>query len=238
MMMVMFMGLVVVIIIIIMINVVQFIVLLYFVLLVLLVGVFSYLQGLEVVVDVWYVVDEVLVVVWIVEGFDVLVVCEVLLWLLQFVDWQVGCFDVVVEWDVWFFVSCEMCELWFEMLQMGWLFSCFIQQMEWGDGVLCSVLVGCVLVMFLMVFVVVVVVLNVDLCDGVMVYCFVWVENQMVVVVKVVLLGQVVGQCIFFGLYIVVVCVVEEVMCCVVCYLFELFMFLFGLGVLFVWYEM
>lgn len=114
---------------------------------------------------------------------------------------MVGDKEEVVCFNGEFLVSCESVELWVEMVQMGYLLCCLIKDL--GDFLLfivVSIFVFLLEVVFFIVWVGIVVVWWIVLEVVLIVYLWLWVENQVMVVLKVVLFGQVFGQWLFVDL--------------------------------------
>jgi urease accessory protein len=166
------------------------------------IGNFSYSQGLEGAVDAQLVHDAESAQAWIRSGLeDVLAINELPMLSIIYDNWENGNLLEIERLNARFLASRETSELRQETEQMGWSLTQLALALRWHDEGRQAALRSLGPVCLPTAFAYASGALGIDRESCVSAYCFSWVENQVIVALKSVPLGQNAGQKILFAMH-------------------------------------
>ncbi|AHG64294.1 urease accessory protein UreF [Advenella mimigardefordensis] len=159
------------------------------------VGGFSYSQGLESAVELGIVKNEADAGQWIEETLHtVMTGCDAVIWIVLSRAWRLQDFNVIRQWNQWYYASRETAEARAETTQMGISLINLIGALQWASGNEYTLLTKLDAPCFPTVHACAVAALKLPEEAGVTALLFAWVENQVMAAIRTIPLGQTAGQ--------------------------------------------
>ena len=159
------------------------------------IGGFSYSQGLEAAVSHGFVTNADEAYHWIDEHlFSVIMQSEAIIWLYLHESWLLLDEEKITYWNNWFWASRETSEFRQETEQMGWSLLKLIKEHAWGSdqekhflNTIQPITLPCAHTFICSS-------QKVQAINGLHIYLYSWLENQVMAAIKSIPLGQVAGQ--------------------------------------------
>jgi len=165
------------------------------------IGGFSYSQALEAAIHHGLITDAADAHQWI-EGhlFEVMTKSEALIWIYLYNAWQAEDVEKISYWNDWFWASRETSEFRLETEQMGWSLVKLIKELAWGTPDQHAVLIAMQTITLPCAHTFACHTNGIQVHNGLHIYLYTWLENQVMAAMKGVPLGQVAGQKILLSI--------------------------------------
>ena len=159
------------------------------------IGGFSYSQGLESAISNGLINNAQQAKRWIQDHLEgVIANSEAVVWVYLYHAWRAKDVNQIAKWNTWFWASRETSEFRNETEQMGWSLFKLIQDLGWAEQNDLTIFESIKPITLPCAHAFVCQHKNIQVRNGVHIYLFAWLENQVISAMKAIPLGQVAGQ--------------------------------------------